>query len=222
MHLRNSLLLTLALLLLRPLAVNSQEKFEISVGITSQGVAQITTDWGGTGSYYYRINSLTALESETYISKFYPGCSVQFAYKLAESGFFKKMNLLGYAGFQSVGFREADVVTRYKGNMETAMRASFLVGLRYNHFQKTWFNMYSQFMIGTDVVNKCRYWDIVYDNFSNGQRVTAQFTYLGFNIKLGRRESKLSAVAELGYGSEYAANFIPLIPGIRTGLSYRF
>ena len=82
--------------------------------------------------------------------------------------------------------------------------------------------MYSQFMIGTDVVNKFRYWDIVYDNFSNGERVTAQFTYLGFNIKLGRRESKLSAVAELGYGSEYAAGYIPLIPGIRTGLSYRF
>lgn len=222
MHLRNCLLFALVLSLFGPLAVQAQEKFEINVGVSHPGLAQIATD---NNHYYYYSdysNSLTDLEGETYKSFHYPALSVEFAYKLADSGFFKKLDLLGYLGFQAHGYQEVDVISNTSTNRETAIRASILIGLRYNYYKKTRSDLYSQFLLGTDAVNKCHYWDIVYDNFSGGVRTAAQVTFIGFNIKLGPASSKFNAMVELGYGSEYASNIIPLIPGVRTGLSYKF
>ena len=45
-------------------------------------------------------------------------------------------------------------------------------------------------------------------------------TILGFRFKLGK--SNFGLMTELVYGSEYCASIVPVVPGIRGAISYRF
>lgn len=209
-----------------PSVIQAQEnrKFEINFGISSPGVAVVSTDLSNDYRYYDSYiyeQDLSAWDIDAYNSVVYPSFSLEFAYKLAESGFFKRLDLVGYVGLHSVAFEDIDIV-KGTNNKETAIKLDVLIGIRYNIVKKTYFNMYTQFLLGGDIIRGTRYWDIVDDSFSDGKGSTAQLTFLGFNIKLGRRESRLGAMIELGYGTEYAASAIPILPGVRTGLSYKF
>ena len=147
------LLFTLAFCLLRPLAVQAQEKYEINVGVSTQGLAQVANNWNFF-NHPDHSTSLTELEDHTYRSFLFPGFSVGFAYKLADSGFFKKLDLVGYSGLQPVGYQEVNITSGNGGENQLAIRASFLVGLRLKYCQKPRFKLYSQFMFGTDIINK--------------------------------------------------------------------
>ena len=227
MHLLKRLLIVLLFAALIPLCAQAQEKkrnLEVNIGVSTPGVAVISADLSSYDYYYYDSyyyeQELSSLDTEAYNSFIFPSFSMECSYKLAESGFFKRLDVVGYASLHSAFFEEIDIISG-TSNKETAKKLDILIGVRYNIIKKTYFNMYTQFLLGGDVFKSTRYWDLVDDNYSGGKGITAQLTYLGFNIKLGRRESRLGAMVELGYGTEYAADYIPIIPGIRTGFSYK-
>ena len=217
MHLRNCLLLTLVFSLSWPLMLRAQEKLEINVGLSTPGLGEMSDyRFFYIGESYNYDKNLSKMDNETYNSTLYPCFSMEFAYKLAESGFFKRLDFVGYASLHIVDFNDVNMVKKLSSK-ELALKLDYLFGIRYNIISHDFFKMYSQVLLGGDIRDKSRYWDI---NDIIG--VSAQYTFLGFNFKLGRRESRLGALLELGYGTEYVAMEVPLIPGIRTGLSYKF
>ena len=222
MKLRRCLFSTLVFLLNIPMALQAQEKYQINFGISTPGTAVAATDMASDNLYYYgRETSAGSLEKERYNSFIYPTFSFEFLYIPAESGLFNRLNFLGHISLHSVDFEDIRIV-RGEGKRETAFKTDLLAGVRYNFLERDRLKLYSQFMVGFDIWDESRYWKIIYDHFSDGQRVTAQITYLGLDFKLGKKESKLGALLELGYGSEYAITVLPFTPGIRAGLSYRF
>ena len=223
MHLRNCLLFTSALSLLRPFAVQAQEKFEINVGISTPGVYELKdTRWqylGAEGYEIYHDVSLNELE-ESFKTTLLPCYSLEFSYDLAESGFFKRLDLVGYVSYHSVIIEEFDIINN-TSTKETARKVDLLIGLRYNIFKKEKLSMYAQLLAGGDFRNSSAYWDYLYSDYDEGSPLTMQLS-LGFNRKLGGPDSKWNFMTELGYGSEYAVSGIPILPGIRMGLSYKF
>ena len=170
--------------------------------------------------YTYRDVELSSLEDGAYNSTIYPSVSAEFSYKLADAGFFKRLDLVGFIGYHVVQFEDIDIISN-TSTKETTHKVDLLIGVRYNIIKTSYFNMYTQCLAGGYIGGKSRFWS--FSDYNDGDGVsTIQLTYLGFRIKLGRRESKLGAMVELGYGSEYAADIIPVIPGVRTGLSYKF
>lgn len=208
-------------------AQEKQRKIEINVGVSTPGALEwqdIKLIDFGINDYDYLIydKPLSDLGEKSYNSTVFPGFSAEAAYKLAESGFFKRLDLVGFVSFNHVYFEEIDVV-RNNNNKETAKKLDIMVGVRYNIVKKTYFNMYTQIMGGQEIRDKSRYWDIIHKKWSHNESFTKiQLTYLGFNWKIGRRDSRLGAMVEFGYGYEYAAGVLPFIPGIRTGFSYKF
>ena len=206
-------------------AQDKQRKFEINVGISTPGMIEMQdSELSGLGIEhfdYYSDKPLSNLDKESYNSTLYPCLSVEAAYKLAESGFFKRLDLVGFLGLHNVCFEDIDIVNNIS-HKETATKLDILVGIRYNIIKKTYFNMYTQFLAGGAVGAKSGYWKMMSDKWSEVGSPTLQFTFLGFNVKLGLRESRLGAMVEFGYGSEYALSELFLIPGLRTGLSYKF
>ena len=226
----NRKLLTFAILAaVIPYAVQAQEKqrkFEINVGISTPGMIEMQdSELSGLGfehfDYYYSDRPLSDLDKESYKSTLYPCLSVEAAYKLAESGFFKRLDLVGFVGLHNVFYEDFDMVNNINSK-ETATKLDILVGFRYNIVKKTYFNMYTQFLAGGAVGAKSGYWKMMSEKWSEGGSPTMQFTFLGFNVKLGRRESRMGAMVELGFGSEYSVSNLFIIPGVRTGLSYKF
>jgi len=209
-------------------AQEKQRKFEINVGISTPGMIEMQdSELSGLGfenfddyRYYYD-RPLSDLDKESYKSTLYPCLSVETAYKLADSGFFKRLDLVGFVGLHNVFYEDFDMVNN-TNSKETATKLDILVGFRYNIVKKTYFNMYTQFLAGGAVGAKSGYWKMMSEKWSEGGSPTMQFTFLGFNVKLGRRESRLGAMVELGFGSEYAVSNLFIIPGVRTGLSYKF
>lgn len=228
MPLHRKLLMLAILAAVIPYAVQAQEKqrkFEINVGISTPGMIEMQdSKLSGLGfehfDYYYD-QLLSDLDKESYKSTLYPCLSVEAAYKLADAGFFKRLDLVGFVGLHNVYFENIDIVNN-NISKETATKLDILVGFRYNIVKNTYFNMYSQFLAGGAVGAKSGYWKMMSEKWSEGGSPTMQFTFLGFNVKLGRRESRLGAMVELGFGSEYAVSNLFIIPGVRTGLSYKF
>lgn len=214
---------TFLISLVIPLTLQAQQQFELSVGISTPGTAVVATDMS-TNSILVNQDqerSLSNLENNKYSSFIYPSISVQLAYKPNDTGFFDRFNILGYLSFHTVQFENV-IIAYENGTRQTALKADLLAGLRYDILKYNGFTMYSQFLAGFDIWDNSGYWNNIYDHFSDGQRVTMQFTFIGLNFTLGNDESRLGALIEFGYGSEYAVNALPLLPGIRAGLSYRF
>lgn len=207
-------------------AQNNQRKLEINAGISTPGMIELQDvkliDWG-LDDYDYLIydKPLSDLVGNAYNSTVYPCFSIEASYKLADSGFLKRLNLVGLVGFHYDVFEEIDIV-RNNSNKENAKKLDILIGIRYDIIKNTFFNMYTQALVGKDICDKSRYWDIINEKWSNERLSIFQLTYLGFNWRIGRRDSRLGAMIELGYGYEYAAGELPFVPGIRTGFSYKF
>lgn len=223
MHLRNCLFLTLALLILRPLAVNSKERFEINFGISTPGMYESKDtrfEYLGAESFDdYDDEPLSDLE-EPYNITVYPFFSIEFSYDLAESGFFKRLDLVGFVNYHSAKFEEIDIINN-TSIMETARKVNILIGLRYDIFKEEDSNMYAQILSGGGISNSSGYWDYIYSDMDDGSHTTMQLT-LGFNRRLGGEDSKWGLMTEFGYGTEFSAGKLPLIPGMRMGLSYKF
>lgn len=224
MHLRNCLLLTLAFSLLRPLAAYTQERFEINVGISTPGLDEVQDTklfFLGVESFdTYSDKPLSNLE-KSFKTTVFPSYSLEFSYDLAESGFFKRLDLVGYASYHSAIMEVFDIINN-TSRKETARKVDLLIGLRYDVFKKEKLNMYAQLLIGDDIMNSSSYWDYLYPTKDDKTQHTALQLALGFNKKLGGEDSKWGWMTELGYGSEFATSVNPLFPGIRMGLSYKF
>ena len=218
-------------------AQDKQHKFEINIGISSPGlhcradrdIADFEFHFEEIeyNDYYYNsfdYNSHKQLHDiylESYKSTLYPGLSIEASYKLADSGFNKRLTLLGMAGLQMVDFEDFNISTNSTCK-ETARRIDLLIGFRLNIINSSYFNMYSQFLLGGDIFDKSRYWKIVEEKTDVEKGLAFQHTYLGFRAKIGRRESRLGVMVELGHGTMYSTSKFPFIPGVRTGVSYLF
>ena len=228
MSLHRKLLMLAILAVFIPNLIGAQEKqrkFEINVGVSTPGMTEMQdselSDLGFEYFDFYHDRPLSELDKESYNSTLYPCLSVETAYKLADSGFFKRLDLVGFVGLHNVFYEDFDIVNNISSK-ETATKLDILVGIRYNIVKKTYFNMYTQFLAGGAVGAKSGYWKMMSDKWSDSGSPTMQLTFLGFNVKLGRRESRLGAMVELGFGSEYALSDLFIFPGVRTGLSYKF
>ena len=231
MPLHRKLLMLAILAAVIPYVVQAQEKqrkFEINVGISTPGMIELQdTKLFNIGiesfdSYYYD-KPLSGLDKDVYTHAAYPCFSVEMAYKLAESGFFKRLDLVGLLSLHSSLYEKLDKVNRTTSEQETARKLGILIGIRYNILKKDNFNMYTQFIAGGDIRDKSRFWDDMSERWSESGAPTMQFTFLGFNYNLGGGDSGFGTMLELGFGSEYAGGIIfPLVPGVRAGFSYRF
>jgi len=220
-------------------AQDKQRKFEINVGVSSPGLhcradRDIANYFGlvfpemdeKLPDYYYSSSNnsdkqLYDLYLESYKSTLYPGLSIEASYKLADSGFTKRLTLLGMAGLQMVDFEDLNITTNGSFKVR-AQRIDLLVGFRVNIINSSYFNMYSQFLLGGAINDKSRYWDIIEERTEVEEGLSYQLTYLGFRAKIGRRESRLGVMVEFGHGTMYSTSKFPIIPGIRTGVSYLF
>lgn len=242
MHLRKALRVATLFMLISPctaLAQDKQHRIEINAGISSPGLHcradrdiidfEFPYEYEENGQIitgnYYSDKQLHDIYQESYRSRLYPSLSVEFSYKLADSGFTKRLTLLGMLGFHMVDFEDIDITT---GNVvkETARKVDYLIGFRVNIIKTTYFDMYSQMLAGGEIRDKSQYWNITakrldeYNVELNG--LAFQLTYLGFRAKIGKRDSRLGVYVELGHGTEYSTSKFGLIPGVRTGVSYLF
>lgn len=225
---------TLMLALIIPFALQAQEKFQINVGISTPGMYSLTdvdVFTEGQGRYEFRGSSshvpeerqLISFDQESYKSTLYPSISVNIVYRLSESGFFKRLSLLGYLGYHKVDFENYNPVTK-QSKKETARRLDYLVGVRVRMLDRPNICIYSQALVGKDFRNDCEYWTIANEFLRDGheEKIDWQVTFIGCQFDFGKT-SHWGLFGELGYGYEYALSqvFI-LVPGFRTGFSYKF
>ena len=224
-----TLMLTLAI----PFALQAQEKFEINVGISNPGMYSLTdvdlfTDENGRYEFNDVRNpkpkerQLTSFDQESYKSTLYPSISANIVYRLSESGFFKRLSLVGYLGYHKVDFENYNPVTK-QSKKETARRLDYLVGVRVRMLDRPNFCIYSQAMFGKDFRNDSEYWTIANEFLRDGreEKMDFQVTYIGCQVDLGKK-SHWGLFAELGHGYEYAISQIFIFPGMRGGVSYKF
>lgn len=207
-----------------PLWVNAQQRFEISVGVSTPGYHT----WEKYGEPYfgevfdypddYEYRSLSNIDSYAYRSIYYPGFSFQAAYKLPDHGFTKKLSVLAYLGLNTAGFEKIDYLTNKSLYREKAYKLNLLVGFRFHIVSKEHFMMYAQAMIGAPLYeDKSLYWE--YNLYLKEKPVTAQVTFLGLRFQSSRG---FCFLAEMGEGSEYSLGGLILIPGVRLSLGYTF
>lgn len=231
MHLRNCLLLTFALLTAWPFTAQGQEKkgdIDFNIGISTPGfysLADYDFFKAPREMYYYNYtNDLGGLQTESYNSTLYPSFSAEITYKLADSGFFKRLSLAAYTGFHMADYQNIDIVSDSKSDKERAVKLDLLLGIRYHIINGRYFNMYTQAFIGGEIRNDCNYWEITGNTMYTGalgeNDIRWHLTILGFRFKLG--QSHIGLMTELGYGSEYSISIVPVAPGIRGAVSYRF
>ena len=221
------MLLTLALFLLRPLAVQAQETkgdFDFNIGISTPGLYSLADlEYGRYSFFYYDYSNLSDLSKESYNSTLYPSISAELSYKLADAGFFKRLSLVGYAGLHMAEYQDISVASNTYNVVETAVKVDLLLGIRYHIINKKYFSMYTQAFLGGEIKNDCDYWDItgkVVNLGALGENIRVHLTFLGLRFKLGG--SNVGLFTELGHGSEYCTSSLIVIPGIRAGVSYRF
>ena len=206
-------------------AQEKQRKFEINVGVSTPGMIELqdtklfNIGLEDFGDYNYN-KPLSTLDKDIYTHTADPCYSVEMAYKLAESGFFKRLDLVGLFSLHTALYEKLDIVNQTTTEKETARKLGILIGIRYNILKKDRFNMYTQFLSGGDIRDKSRFWDDMSERWSDGGSPTMQFTFLGFNWS---GKSGLGVLGEIGFGSEYALGLIfPFFPGVRAGMSYKF
>ena len=231
MHLRHCLLFTLALLTAWPFTAQGQEKkgdIDFNIGISTPGfysLADYDFFKAPRDMYYYNYtNDLGCLQTESYNSTLYPSFSAEITYKLADSGFFKRLSLAAYTGFHMADYQNIDIVSDSESDKERAVKLDLLLGIRYHIINGRYFNMYTQAFIGGEIRNDCNYWEItgnmMYTGVLGENDIRWHLTILGFRFKLG--QSHIGLMTELGYGSEYSISIFPVAPGIRGAVSYRF
>ena len=234
MYIRNRLLITFAFFLLLPLALKAQEKkgdFEFNIGISTPGLYSIADtenhryDGGNTLDFYPMDKlELSDLNKESYNSTLYPSVSAELAYKLADSGFFKRLSLVGYTGLHVADYQDVNVIHGTKDNREYAVKMDFMLGLRYHIFDRPQLSMYTQAFLGGEIRNDCDYWDLTGDVVNRGtlgeKDIRWHLTFLGFRFRPSN--SNIGFITELGYGSEYCLNSIPVFPGVRVGAGFKF
>ena len=230
MYIRNLLLFGLTFSLLRPIAVQAQEKFEINVGISNPGLYSLADRdiFGEGGRYEFRglrehvpeERQLASFDLETYNSVFYPSISANIVYKLADSGFFKRLSAVGFLGYHMVGFENFDPVTKHS-NKETAVKLDYLLGIRIRLVDKENFCLYSQLLAGNDFRNDCEYWTIAHEFVGSVDRMDYQVTFIGGQFDFGKN-SQWGVFGEYGFGYEYAISRIFIFPGMRAGVTYKF
>lgn len=229
MSLRGKILITMFAVLI-PVGILAQEQkgdIDFNIGISTPGLyslADVDLLKPDDMYYYNYTQDLGGLQTESYNSNLYPSISAEITYKLADSGFFKRVSLAGYVGFHMANYQYIDIVSDSKGNWETAMKLNLLLGIRYHIINLRYFNMYSQAFLGGEIKNDSEYWDVtgkmMYTSNLGKNNIRWHITYLGFRFKLG--QSNFGLMTELGFGSEYCTTIIPIIPGIRGAVSYRF
>ena len=200
--------------------INAQQRFEISAGVSSPGFHTWEKGAALNNSYFpedYKFNKLSDMDGFAYRSTYYPGFSIQAAYKLPDHGFTKKLSILAYAGLNTAGFEKFDYLTNKSLYSETAFKFDLMAGIRLHLITKDHFMMYTQAMVGLQIKDKSHYWD--YNHYIAKDPVAIQMTFLGFRFK---SDSGLCYLAELGTGSEYEFSGMLLIPGVRIGLGYTF
>ncbi|MBO6078510.1 MAG: hypothetical protein J6P66_07155 [Bacteroidaceae bacterium] len=228
MHLRNCLLLTLALSFVRPLAVNAQEKkgdIDFNIGISTPGLYSLADlEYGRYSFFYYDYSNLSDLSKESYNSTLYPSISAELSYKLADAGFLKRLSLVGYMGLHWADYQNISVASDSKDDVETAVKLDLMLGIRYHILNSKYFSMYSQAFLGGEIKNDCEYWDktgeVVNLGVLGDNDIRWHVTFLGLRVKLGK--TNVGLLTELGYGSEYCTSSLFIIPGLRAGVSYRF
>ena len=144
MSLLKRLLIFILFAALIPVGMKAQEnkKFEINVGISTPGLYALTDKDAATGGnerydfyvdrplpHYPEEKQLIYFDLESYRSTLYPSISVELSYKLAETGFFKRLSLVGMLGYHMVGFENFNPITR-QSRKETALRLDYLIGAR--------------------------------------------------------------------------------------------
>ena len=168
---------------------------------------------------------LSDITEESYNCTLYPSMSVEMAYRLSDSGTGLKgrLSLVGMAGLHMADYQPLSIYSP-EADMQKAVKADVLLGLRYRIIETSYLTMYSQAMAGMDFRNDSQYWTVTDDALREGRNeFVYQLTFLGFRVKLGHKTSHLGVMTELGYGSEYVlGNVFVILPGIRAGFSYRF
>lgn len=229
MILYRKLLIAVTIMLITPLGIGAQQKqhkFEINVGVSTPGLVEMqgtkffNMEFVESGDYYLYDKHLSELDKEVNYHTPKLCYSIEMAYKLAESGFFKRLDLVGFSGLHSANYERFDKVNRTTIDKEIARKLDILMGIRFNILKNEQFNMYTQFLVGGSICDNSRFWDDISEESPYGKDPIIHFTFLGFNWS---GDSGLGALVELGFGTEYALNMLfPFFPGIRAGLSYRF
>ena len=224
---RKNVLFVFALVI--PIAVNAQDgRLEINAAISTPGTYAFA-DWAfdedPIDNMRWSHGKLSDITEESYNCTLYPSMSVEMAYRLSDSGTGLKgrLSLVGMAGLHMADYQPLSIYSP-EADMQKAVKADVLLGLRYRIIETSHLTMYSQAMAGMDFRNESRYWTVT-DGASRGGRneFVYQLTFVGFRVKLGHRTSHLGVMTELGYGSEYVlGNVFVILPGIRAGFSYRF
>ena len=216
------LIIASAFVTLIPCGLNAQSRFEISAGISTPGYHVCDKIGFGVGEEVgfhdeYQYVTLTEMEKDSYRSRYYPGYSLQVAYKLPDHGFTKRLSVVAYAGLSTVGFEKIDYLTNNSLYSENAKKLDVLVGVRYHIVSQERFMMYTQAMIGGHFNDNSLYWE--YNDFLSDNPATVQLTYLGFRFK---SRNGICFLTELGEGSDYSLYGMILIPGVRLSLGYTF
>ena len=216
------LIIASAFVALIPCGLNAQSRFEISAGISTPGMHVCDKRGLGIGEpvdFYdkYHDVTLTDMEKESYRSSYYPGYSLQAAYKLADHGFTKRLSVVAYAGLTTVGFEKIDYFTNTPLYSEKVLNLDLLVGVRYHIMSKEHFMMYTQAMVGGRINDNSLYWE--YNDIISDNPAPFQITYLGFRFK---SKNGICFLTELGEGLDYSLFGMILIPGVRLSLGYTF
>ena len=216
------IIIALALVSFIPMWLNAQQRFEISAGISTPGyhVWEKGVTFGERVGIRddYSDKTLGNMEKDAYKSSYYPGFSIQAAYKLPEQGFTKRLSVVGYAGLNMVDFEKIDYLSNKVLYSETALKFDVLVGVRYHMVRKKHFMMYTQTLVGGHFDNWSRYCD--YNSFVKKDPFTVQVTFLG--LRFQSAQGRFCFLTELGTGSEYGLENLIIIPGVRLGLGYTF
>ena len=210
-----------------PFVAQAQDgRLEINAGISTGGAYMFTDyDFNTSGNAPNPSDGvLNNLKEESYDSKVYPSVSVEIAYRLSDDGTLSRLSVVGMAGLHIADYEPKNIVSGSYGK-QTAIKADALLGVRFRIMETSHLTMYSQAMAGIDFRNGSDYWTVTGNTHSqSSNELVYQLTFLGFRVKLGRRNSHLGFITELGYGSEYVLSkeMALLSPGMRAGISYRF
>lgn len=205
-----------------PTLINAQQRFEISAGISSPGYHSWEKfggpNFGVSDSYNheYEFHSFSNMESHAYKSRYYPGLSIQAAYKLPDNGFTKRLSALAYVGLHTVDFDKIDYLTNQSLYSEMALKLDILFGVRFHIVTKEHFMMYSQVLLGGYIKDKSLYWE--YNEYFRYNPLPFNITILGFRTQY---PNGFCWQAEFGEG-EYSVYGLVLIPGVRFGFGYTF